>query len=130
MCDSDDKYPKDNPDDTDGDKVCDSGDNVRWIRRMMWSINQYADACPRDRKNDADGDKLCANVDSGPADRLNGVGSDRMCGGKDTRPLTLKTIVPAIPFVTLQIFVRPRHSMLSILLTSVTMWTRALLLLK
>ena len=49
VCDSDDPCPNDNPDDTDGDGACDSDD-----------------PCPLDNPDDTDGDGVCESVDACP----------------------------------------------------------------
>jgi hypothetical protein len=51
VCDSDDPCPLDNPDDTDGDGVCDSDD-----------------PCPLDNPDDTDGDGICDSNDGCPTD--------------------------------------------------------------
>ena len=69
VCDSDDPCPDDNPDDTDGDGVCDSDD-----------------PCPLDNPDDGDGDGVCDSDDPCPNDNPDDTDGDGVCDSVDACP--------------------------------------------
>jgi len=91
VCDSDDACPLDNPDDTDGDTVCDSADVCAGFDDRVDpdgdGVPSGCDACPADNPDDSDGDSVCDSVDlcAGFDDRIDPDG-DGVPSGCDPCP--------------------------------------------
>jgi len=85
-----DNCPLDNPDDTDGDGVCDSNDICLGgddnIDADSDGVPDYCDLCPLDNPDDTDGDGMCDSSDPCPLDNLNDSDGDGVCDSDDLCP--------------------------------------------
>jgi hypothetical protein len=99
--DASDACPLDNPDDTDGDSVCNSADRCPGGDDRLDSdadgVPNFCDSCPASGSGDSDGDGVCNDIDACPGfdDRVDSDG-DRTPNGCDGCPSDATKIAPGV----------------------------------